>query len=318
MVCQTRRNFGRLSWVLLAKKYIIDYNINMKYAVIDVGSNSVRLMISENFERIYKKINTTQLGAGLALTGRLDTQKMTDTAGAIDRYVKEAKEESCDEIFVFATEAVRSAINKDEFVDMLAQKGIAIDIVASEDEAMLGFAGAYTRGVCCVLDIGGGSAELAVGDESGLFYAKSLPIGLMRIYDKCQEDIAAIDNYVADMIAGYGQLPQFDNLLAIGGTPTTFVAIKEKMTIYDPKVVDGYALTKKDVDEMTAKIHAMSMQERLVLPGLEAKRAHVIVGGGRLLSAIMSMLRQESLTVRESDNQEGYLYVWQKKRLSKS
>ena len=307
-----------MSWVLLAKKYIIDYNINMKYAVIDVGSNSVRLMVSENEERKYKRINTTQLGAGLALTGRLDREKMIKTAQAIEDYVKEAKEEKCDEIFVFATEAVRSATNKDEFVDMLAQKGIAIDIVASEDEAMLGFAGAYTSGVCCVLDIGGGSAELAVGDETGLSYAKSLPIGLMRIYDKCQEDIAAIDSYVADVIAGYGQIPPFDNLLAIGGTATTFVAIKEKMTAYDPKVVDGYVLTKKDVDEMTAKIHAMSMQERLALAGLEAKRAHVIVGGGRLLSAIMSMLGIESLIVRESDNQEGYLLVRRKERLDKS
>ena len=281
----------------------------MKYAVIDVGSNSVRLMVSEDLERIYKKINTTRLGMGLALTGRLDSERMIETAQAIEEYVKEAKAVKCDEIFVFATEAVRSATNKDEFVDMLAKKDIAIDIVASEIEAKLGFAGAYTDGVCCVLDIGGGSAELAVGDGSGLSYAKSLPIGLMRIYDRCQENIEAIDKYVVDTIAGYGQLPPFDNLLAIGGTATTFVAIKEKMTSYDPKVVDGYALTKKDVDEITQRIHAMDMQDRLAVQGLEPKRANVIVGGGRLLSAIMSMLGRESLTVRESDNQEGYLIV---------
>ncbi|MDE6275008.1 MAG: hypothetical protein K2M75_00505 [Clostridia bacterium] len=279
----------------------------MRYAVIDVGSNSVRLMVSEELERLYKKINTTKLGMGLALTGRLDVNRMIETANTVEQYVQEAKAEKCAKIFVFATEAVRSATNKNEFVAMLAKRGISIDIVTSEDEAKLGFTGAYTNGVCCVLDIGGASAELAVGDESGLSYAKSLPIGLMRIYDKCQEDIKAIDEYVADTIAGYGQLPRFDNLLAIGGTATSFVAIKEEMTTYAPDVVDGYVLTKNDIDGMTARIHAMDMQDRLSLAGLDPKRANVIVGGGRLLSAIMSMLGRDSIIVRESDNQEGYL-----------
>ena len=250
---------------------------------------------------------------GLTLTGMLDKDRMLETAQAVEQYVQEAKSQQCGKIFVFATEAVRSAANREEFVTLLADKGIKIDVVASEDEAMLGFAGAYTSGVCCVLDIGGGSAELAVGDANGLSYAKSLPIGLMRIFDKCQENIEKIDRYVADTISGYGELPPFDNLLAIGGTATTFVAIKEKMTKYDPTVVDGYTLTKRDIDGMTSMIRAMDMQDRLRLPGLEPKRANVIVGGGRLLSAIMSMLGRDSLTVRESDNQEGFLKVFGKK-----
>ncbi|MDE6362615.1 MAG: hypothetical protein K2L53_06515, partial [Clostridia bacterium] len=128
----------------------------------------------------------------------------------------------------------------------------------------------------------------------------------------------AIDAYVADTIRQYGKTPDFDNLLAIGGTATTFVAIKEKMTHYDPNVVDGYVLTKSDIDEMTERIRLMSMQDRLLLPGLEPKRANVIVGGGRLLSAIMDMLDRDSLVVRESDNQEGFLYVRLKERLGKS
>ncbi|MDE5654091.1 MAG: hypothetical protein K2I46_00605 [Clostridia bacterium] len=279
----------------------------MKYAVIDVGSNSVRLMISEELRTLYKKINTTRLATGLALSGRLNQDRMLATAIAIEEYVEEAKAEKCDDIFVFATEAVRSASNKDEFIKMLSDKGIYIDVIASQDEARLGFEGAYTDGICCVLDIGGGSAELAVGDNNSLSYAKSLPIGLVCIYDNCKENLEAIDEYVASMIREYGKLPKFDNLLAIGGTATTFVAIKEKMKIYNPHVVDGYVLTKEVVDELTAQIHAMDMQERLLLAGLEPKRADVIVGGGKLLSAIMSMLGRNSLIVRESDNQEGYL-----------
>ncbi len=279
----------------------------MKYAVIDVGSNSVRLMVSEELKTKYKKINTTRLAMGLSLTGRLDSDRMLATANAIEEYVEEAKSEQCDKIFVFATEAVRSADNKDEFIKLLSDKGICIDVVASQDEARLGFTGAYTDGVCCVLDIGGASTELAVGDNNGLIYAKSLPIGLVRIYDRCEENLQAIDEYVASVIREYGELPKFDNLLAIGGTASTFVAIKEKMNIYNPQIVDGYMLTKVVVDELTEQIHAMKIQDRLLLTGLEPKRADVIVGGGRLLSAIMSMLGRDYLIVRESDNQEGYL-----------
>lgn len=279
----------------------------MKYAVIDIGSNSIRLLISQDTESIYKKINTTRLGLGLALTGRLDRERMAESIEAIESYVREAKDAECDEIYVFATDAVRSASNRDEFVKELTKRGIYVDVVESKDEAALGFAGAYTQGVCCVLDIGGGSAELAVGDDDGVKYAKSLPIGLMRIYDRCQENLAAIDEYVSKTICGYGKLPQFDNLLAIGGTATTFVAVKERMKEYDPKIVDGYVLTKKDVDELTYMIHKMDARKRLRLTGLEPKRANVIVGGGRLLSAVMDMLRRDTLVVRQSDNQEGYL-----------
>ena len=279
----------------------------MKYSVIDIGSNSVRLMISDGEKSVYKKINTTRLALGLTLTGNLDSERMIETAAAVEQYVEEARLGDCDEIYVFATEAVRSAKNKSDFVKMLANRGIDIDIVDSEVEAQLGFAGAYTQGVCCVLDIGGGSSELAVGDRDRLIYAKSLPIGLMRIYDKCKEDLRLIDEYVESSISKYGDVPNFDNLLAIGGTATTFVAIKEKMKLYDPKAVDGYKLTKQDVKQMTFDIHKMDMSQRFELAGLDKKRACIIVGGGILLTAIMTMLKQESLIVRESDNQEGYL-----------
>ncbi len=279
----------------------------MKYGVIDIGSNSVRLMVSDGIKSLYKKINTTRLGSALSLTGRLDKERMKETAEATEQFVLEAKREHCESIYVFATEAVRSAQNRDEFLQLLLEKHIQVEIISSKDEAKLGFVGAYTDGVCCVLDIGGGSAELAVGDVNGLTYAKSLPIGAVRIFDSCKEDVVAIDEFISCNLKEYGKLPKFDNLIAIGGTATTFVAIMEKMTVYNPKVVDGYGLTLKSIEEITNAIHNMDMAARLQLAGLEPKRANVIVGGGRLLAAIMRMLGCQSVTVRESDNLEGYL-----------
>ncbi|MBD5100433.1 MAG: hypothetical protein HDT29_04060 [Clostridiales bacterium] len=290
----------------------------MRYGIIDIGSNSVRLLVSDDMARVYKKINTTGLGRGLALTGRLSEDRMIETAKAVVDFVEEAKENGCEEVYVFATEAVRSAQNRSDFLQMLLSSGISVDVVASEDEAKLGFAGAYTKGRCCVMDIGGASTELAVGDENGLIYAKSMPVGLVRIFDNCKEDCNAIDKYIADIIKGYGQIPEFDELLSIGGTASTFVAMNENMKEYNPKVVDNYKLTLNVVEEWTKKIHVMDMEERLKINGLEPKRRNVIVGGGMLLSALMRMLGRDCVIVRESDNQEGYLLVKLNERLNKS
>lgn len=279
----------------------------MRYGVIDIGSNSVRLMVSEELERVYKKINTTGLGRGLAVTGELKEENMRVTANAVEEFYREAQREGCGVIYVFATEAVRSAKNRGAFIDMLKSKGIDVDIVESQNEAKLGFYGAYTNGRVCVMDIGGASTELAVGDEKRLDYALSRPVGLVRIFDNCGEDITKIDEYIGEIIKGYGKLPRYDEVLSIGGTASTFVAIAENMALYDPARVDMYRLTKKTVDEITAYIHSLSLDERLKINGLEPKRREVIVGGGRLLSRLMDYLKCDYVTVRESDNQEGYL-----------
>lgn len=279
----------------------------MRYGIIDIGSNSVRLLVSEESERIYKKINTTGLGRGLALTGNLQTDNMNITAQAVEDFYREAEKEGCGEIYVFATEAVRSAKNRDVFVNMLKFRGIDVDVVASKNEAKLGFFGAYTKGRVCVMDIGGASTELAVGDEKGLEYALSRPVGLVRIFDNCGEDIAKIEEYVDGIIKGYGTLPEFDEVLSIGGTASTFVAIAENMKIYDPSRVDMYRLSKNKVDEIVAYLHSLSLDERLKVNGLEPKRREVIVGGGILLSRLMDYLGKDYVIVRESDNQEGYL-----------
>ena len=285
---------------------MLDIIIYMRYGIIDIGSNSVRLLVSDDMDRVFKKINTTGLGRGLALTGRLQEDNMVNTANAVIDFVEEAKRVGCEEIYTFATEAVRSAKNRSDFMKLLSAKEIVVDVVASQDEAKLGFAGAYTQGRCCVMDIGGASTELAVGDENGLIYAKSMPVGLVRIYDNCKEDYSSIDKYISDVIKGYGHIPEFDELLSIGGTASTFVAMSENMKIYDPKVVDNYKLTLETVEKWTEKIHALDIEKRYI-NGLEPKRRNVIVGGGRLLAALMRMLGRNYVIVRESDNQEGYL-----------
>ena len=278
-----------------------------KYGVIDIGSNSIRLMLSEDFITIKKELATTQLSQGLQNSGFLCKEAMERSANAIENFYNKAFTEGAEEVYVFATEAVRSAKNRDEFVKMLLNRDIHIEILPSQYEAKIGFYGAYTGGRVCVMDVGGASTELAVGDEKGICYSKSLPIGIVRIKDQCKEDLSEMQHYIESAIKQYGEVPEFDDILAIGGTASSFAAINMQMEKYDTKKVDFYKLQYEDIDRMVKNIHSVPFDERGSIKGLSLKRRDVIVGGGMLLMAIMKYLKKDYLIVRESDNQEGYL-----------
>ena len=281
----------------------------MRYSIIDIGSNSVRLMLNENLITLKKYVTATGLGRGLLLTGNLQEQNIQDTLQTLIEYKRIAYEEfKTDVFYIFATEAVRSAKNKNTFLKRAKNLGFDIDVIENKLEAKLGFYGAYTKGEIGVLDIGGASTELSIGNEESLLYSKSLPIGVARIKDKApNENPIEINKYILEVIKDYGNVPNCDELLAIGGTATTFAAIYLQLKTYDPKKVDGFIISKNDILEITEGIRNLTMEQRLKVIGLEEKRRDLIVGGGYLLVQIMDMLNLENIKVRESDNLEGYL-----------
>ena len=280
----------------------------MTYGVIDIGSNSIRLLLSDGEKAIEDKIVIrTQLAQDLANTGILCEEAMQRSIEAIKELVDYAKEKGANKVWSFATEAVRSAKNKEVFLNRLKDIGIIVDLIPSQNEAKLGFAGAYYGGRVAVMDVGGASSEIAVGDEKGLIYAKSIPIGIVKIKDVCSEDVNKAEEYIEEKIKGYGNIPEFDTLISIGGTASSFAAIAMEMEVYDSKKVDFYKLTYKQIEDAVERIRVLPMEERNTVKGLSMKRRDVIVGGGILIMKIMKMLNKDSLVVRESDNQEGYL-----------
>ena len=111
----------------------------MKYAVIDIGSNSVRLMFVANGKVLYKRLNTTRLGEGLASSSILKTEAIERTASAVATFYQVAKEEGAKSIYAFATAAVRTAENGGEFIERVKNLcGLIVDVVAGEKEAELG------------------------------------------------------------------------------------------------------------------------------------------------------------------------------------
>ncbi len=153
-----------------------------KFAVIDIGSNSVRLMFVADGKVLYKKLNTTRLGEGLVSSPLLTNEAIERTAEAVAGFYDEAKKDGAEEVYAFATAAARKAQNGQELVDRIyALRSLFVEIVSGEEEAKLGVLGALGKGDGIVVDIGGASTEIIRQERGKITYAKSVDIGVVRL-----------------------------------------------------------------------------------------------------------------------------------------
>ncbi len=285
----------------------------MKYGVIDVGSNSVRLMISENGKSLKKFLSTTRLAENKK-DGFLCEKSSLRTLKAIKEYVDAAQLEGADKIFAFATAAVRNSVNGAEFAVKAKEiSGVYLDVVSGETEACLGLYGALKGKDGAVLDIGGGSTEIGVVKGGKCVYSKSLPIGAVVLTQRFGQNYAAIKDYVNNAVKEYGKIPSAD-FYCIGGTCTTLAAASQKLAVYDPEKVDGYKLTKAEIARLTRELSALTVEERKEIAGIQKERADIIHAGAAILNAVAEYINAPYFTVSESDNLEGYLrYITEKK-----
>lgn len=282
----------------------------MKYAVIDIGSNSVRLLLWADGRSIYKKIETTRLGGGLSQTGRLSEAAIRRTADAVAAFAREAAREGAEKTAAFATAAVRSAENGRDFVRFVrAECGVDVDVISGEKEAALGLAGALGGRDGGIVDVGGASTEITVAAGGKIVCAVSADIGAVRLKDLCGEDRAALARVIADKTAAFGRIPPTAELYAIGGTATSLAALEKEVEPYDPAQIDGTVLPAECVQAWADKLLSLSQEERLRLRGMDPRRADILGGGVLLLRAAMAAAGAEKIVVSERDNMEGYLYA---------
>lgn len=287
----------------------------MKYAVIDIGSNSVRLLLWADGRSLCKKIDTTRLGEGLALSSVLKEEAMERTSSAVGRFAAAAKDEGADKIFVFATAAVRGAVNGGDFVRKVRQKyGLNVDVVSGEREAVLGLAGALEGRDGGIIDVGGASSEITVGKGGRVVYAVSADVGAVRLKDACGEDREKLEAYIAERIAVYGGVPRCD-MTAVGGTATSLAALEYAVEPYDPSVIHGAVLTAERVLYWAERLLSMPLSERLLLKGMDKRRADVLGGAALLLYRILRHIGVGEVAVSEKDNLEGYLHFAEGKGL---
>jgi exopolyphosphatase/guanosine-5'-triphosphate,3'-diphosphate pyrophosphatase len=278
-----------------------------KYAVIDIGSNSVRLMFVANGKVLYKRLNTTRLGEGLAQTGRLNAEAIRRSAQAVADYFSLATQEGAQSTYAFATAAVRSAINGEEFVQAVqALCGLRVEVIAGDMEAEIGMLGALGTGDGAVIDVGGASTELVVKKNGINVYKKSINVGVVRLKDACGLDLAALQTRCNAEVKQFFDAPALKTVYAIGGTATTLAALALGLKEYDSQKITGFALSQNAMQTLVEKLSTKTVAEIAAMPCMPKGRADVITGGAVWLLTIMRALQIESLLVSDRDNLEGY------------
>jgi exopolyphosphatase/guanosine-5'-triphosphate,3'-diphosphate pyrophosphatase len=301
--------------------------LKKRIAAIDVGSNSVRLMIAEigesgAIEPVKKELVMTRIYEGLARTGKLSTVAVDRTLAAINILKDKARQAGASSLFCFATAAVREAKNREEFLARaFRETGMTIDVLSEDEEACVGFIGTQEQGPRGAIDIGGGSTELAVGVWHDVHCSVSLKLGAVRALEKYPlGDLAdalaleAMRQWAVSVLQSEGagakeaaeKLPGI-RWTGIGGTITTVAAMDLKLAKYDSARVQGHELQRKCVEKTLARLAQTPLDRRRQIPGLQPERADIIIGGVVILLEFMNFMGVEQLFVSDRDNLEGYL-----------
>lgn len=297
-----------------------------KYSVIDIGSNSIRLLNTavEDGKIISgeKHLRMTRLGKNVDSSKMLTEESMEQTFDALIEFKKMSEEFGGELIGAYATSAVRDSLNKEYFTkEAYKRSGIEVEVISGEEEAYLGYlgvlAGLQDFSRVLIIDIGGGSTELITGDRSSIERAKSLNVGAVRMTGKhlfeplvtdlenteLIKDIMSIVKYEMEHIIKFNP----DAVVGIGGTVTTLGAMKLKMETYDREKIHNYTVSLDDIIAINKDLKSKGLEERKQIPGLQPKRADIIYAGGVILQCIMEGTNLSHITVSDFDNLEGQL-----------
>ncbi len=282
------------------------------FAIIDIGSNSVRFAYETGGVLSNKEVYTTRLGAGLAHTHALAADSMERSFAVIERLVKRAREAGFTPM-AYATSAVRDASNGREFAERLTRSlGLPVRILSGAEEARFAFEAAG-EGYSVMMDVGGASMQVVTRDR-----AVSYPAGCVRCGDVARfvtgamrpdelrpMQSAAVGGYVYALLKD--EPPVSGRAVGVGGTITTLAALKAGLSAFDVQTVSRTSLTQSDVRGLIAMLEDMGDDARAAHPLLK-ERHDVILCGADVVLAAMKKLGMDELSVSCADGMEGYLY----------
>ena len=291
-------------------------------AAIDCGTNSTRLLIADGDGRTMERTNTiTRLGQGVDATGRLAPEAVDRTLEVLRGYHEVMERLGVDRVRMTATSAARDAANRDDFFGPAEQiVGTAPELLSGEEEGRLSFAGATADldpagAPFCVVDIGGGSTELIVG-ESEPDGVISLDIGCVRITERFLEHdpprpeelsaaISVVEAHLDDVRREVPASVGARTFFGLAGTITTVAAIELGLQEYDRDRIHHFELTRAAAEDVFRTLATEDRRQRITNPGLEEARADVIVGGCCVLVALMRGFDIDPLLVSEADILDG-------------
>ena len=307
-----------------------------RVAAIDIGTNSIHLLIAavdpvlHSFRVLVAEKSTTRLGERDPVTGDLAGEAI-ERAFLTLRHCRDlAESHGVEHILTAATSAVREAPNgRDVLQAIQDQIGLEVDLVSGPEEARLIYLGvlsgmAFGQTPHLILDIGGGSTELILADGSDARVLTSTRIGAVRLQREfCQEDPlpssrrafleayiqGALDPSVA-LVRRALQAGEKPLLVATSGTAMAMAAVLAAEEGRPPMRLQGYKLTRSRLDGLLTRLISMPLEQRRQLPGINERRAEIIVPGALILHTAMTMLQMRELVVCERALREGLIVDW--------
>lgn len=293
---------------------------SVRVAVIDIGTNSTRMLIADvegtTVDEIYRESRVTRLGRGVDYSGHLSPEGIEAVCAAIADYVVLIAEEEAAKIMVVATSAVRDAENGSAFAAEIRERfDLHCQVIDGDQEANFTYLGT-TSGRSgdenlLVIDIGGGSTEMIVGQGPQPVFNASLQAGVVRHTERLltndppasaelealAKDIGKLVKVALDGVV----LPPIDRAIAVAGTPSSLAAIDLELEPYDPKAVEGHLLPLRTVQWWLSRLASMPLKDRQQVPGLHPDRAQAIVAGVVILIEIMRTFDLLEIEVSEHD-----------------
>lgn len=293
----------------------------MRKAVVDVGSNSVLLLVEESgpsgWRVVHEATAVTALGEGTRQTGVLSEEAMDRTLAALRRFFDEAVAHGAAEVLAGVTMAGRIARNTDDFLRRAESQGTPAFVLSGEDEAQLGFLAVALDPVVAnsprisIVDVGGHSTELVTADREPaepygwrVRFRKSFPIGTLAMLGgefavECPDfplRLKAAAN-LDDQIGLCYRPGEAGTPVALGATGTNLVTLREKMTVWEPEKVHGAVLLYEEVSRAVGWLSGMTLAERAALPGMEPGREKTIHAGSLILERFLFALREDYVRV---------------------
>ncbi len=295
----------------------------MRVAVVDIGTNSTRLLIADvdpadgSIRELVRRSEVTRLGEGVDAGGALSDEAVARVFARLEEYRDAIESHQCEANMAVLTSAVRDASNGEAFAARVRNNyGLDARVLSGDEEAQLTFLGAMSGRPApteptVVIDIGGGSTEFVVGRGRTAGFHVSLPVGVVRMSERhihsdppppseLQELASDVRQTLLEGLPPEERAP-VTRAIAVAGTATSAAAIDQELDPYDPERVHGYTLMLATVEMLLARLADMTESERRRVVGLNPDRAPTIVAGMIVLSEAMRAFELEEVEVSEHD-----------------
>ena len=295
----------------------------MRVAAVDCGTNSTRLLVSDDGAQpgVERLMRITRLGQGVDASRRLDPSAMERTVEVLREYRAVMDRHGVERVRAIATSAARDAVNRDHFFEAAeAAIGVRPELLDGREEGRLSFEGATAGldgadGPFLVVDIGGGSTEFVIGTDMAEEVV-SVDVGCVRVTEKflasdppapeeLSQAISVVHSHLDDVEREAPAIKDAKLLMGLAGTITTMAAVEIGLARYDPERIHHFVLTRDAAEDVFRTLATEAREDRIHNPGLEEARADVIVGGAVILVTTMRHFGFDRCLVSEADILDG-------------